>query len=173
MITSKQIFAVFEKYLTNKRVNTFRGDRELVIYENPTTSELQDIKRLGNKDHGDTPYIRFIADARPPQKIWVWDAYNGEHLTARSLIGLPSTYSAQTPWLLYGCCDSRGSKMILDDWDNKPSYSYNNLKFYDKFFTYNWNFLDKYMDKREFFDELEKWFNKCKKSQSLTNQKNI
>lgn len=167
MITSKKINFLLETYLTSKKVVTANGPRELVIYENPDTSERQDIILLAKKTQkgGSGPMIRIIADARPPQKVYVWDAYNAIHITAKPIIGLSSARSEQTPWLLYGNCVPKGMKFELISWDEKPSYR--NIKFFDNFFSYKWDWLNKYVDTTEYFDDIKRWVETYRKTQSF------
>jgi hypothetical protein len=156
MITSKQITKITENFLLSKRVHTFNGDRELAIYENPDTSERQDIILSAKKSQkgGSGIYIRFIADAKS-KKVYVWDAYEGDHVTGRNLIGLPSTNQSKTPWLLYGTGEPiSGYKLKFVTWDSKPLYS--EYKFYFDFLSYNWDWLSSYVDTKEFFDEIHK-----------------
>lgn len=156
MITSKQLQPLFETYLTSKRVHTFNGNRELVIYENPDTSERQDIVLSAKKSQkgGAGPYIRFIADANA-KKVYVWDGYEGDHITGRNLVGLPSTNQSKTPWLLYGTSEPVGSyKLKFVQWDSKPLYS--EYKFYFKFLDYDWEWLTRYIDIKDFFSEIHK-----------------
>jgi hypothetical protein len=164
MIDSTQIINLSEKYLTSKRVHTFNGDRELVIYVNPDTSERQDVILAAKKSQkgGSGPYIRFIADAKT-QNIYIWDGYDGDHVTGRNLIGLSAINQSKTPWLLYGTCEAVGSyKLRLVEWDSKPSYS--EYKFFFAFFDYDWKWLSKYVDTKEYFDDITRWISVYKKS---------
>jgi hypothetical protein len=156
MIISKQIITLTEKYLTSKRVHTFNGDRELVLYVNPDTSERQDIILSAKKSQkgGAGPYVRFIADAKA-KKVYVWDAYEGDHVTGRNLVGLPATNQSKTPWLLYGTGEPAGGyKLKFVAWDSKPLYS--EYKFYFAFLDYDWSWLSPYIDTKEFFAEIHK-----------------
>lgn len=153
MITSNKIIFLLEKYLTSKRMS---GDRELIIYENPDTNELHDLIMLAKKSQkgGSGPYLRFIADTKN-KKVYVWDSYEAEHTIGRSTIGLPSIDPIKTPWLLYGLCEPySGYKLKLIEWPSKPPYS--DTKFYTGLFNGDWNWLNRYIDTKEYFEYITK-----------------
>ena len=127
-------------------------------------SERQDITILAKKSQkgGSGPFIRIIANAKT-QKVYVWDAYDAEHTIGRSLVGLPSTDPAKTPWILYGTCKPRSGKFELFEWDSKPSYK--DIKFFDDFFSYKWDWLKPYVDTRDFFDDMHRWVADYRKTQ--------
>lgn len=162
MITSKQIL---EKFLSYKKISGL--DEPLSVFENPDTSERQDIIFSAKKTQkgGSGPYIRIIADAKT-QKVYAWDAFYAEHIVGRSVAGFPSIDPAKTPWILYGTCKPIGGyKFELVEWDSKPSYK--NFKFFSDFFSYNWTWLDKYVDTREYFSDMRRWIETYKKTQGM------
>jgi hypothetical protein len=68
VITSKQILNIIETYLTTKNISS----NDVVFYVNPSSSDYAELYKTG-------PYIRFLVDSRPPQKVYVWNGYITSH----------------------------------------------------------------------------------------------
>ena len=89
MITSEQIITLCEKYLTAGR----QRRNFIQVYENPTPADISELDKFAKKKYDeDLEEIRFLGDARPPQKLFIADAHYAIHadiveLLAKSIGG--------------------------------------------------------------------------------------
>jgi hypothetical protein len=138
MIIAKQIINLYEKY---SAIGSIRG-HAVTVYENPTSSDYINMRDETRKvyPHENPPYkitdVRFIADAKD-QKFYVVDATLAEHSTLRRLTKIPTT--GYIPYLLEGIASLSNGKL-----NARTVFPYTRDK--TKFFSYNWSFVDKYIN---------------------------
>jgi len=148
LITSKQIIELVEIYSTGFKVRSVF----VSVYENPTKSEIQEIISSTKKSQsGSFQDIRFIADGRPPQKLYMWDSYYSEHIKVLKLLKLPTS---RTPYVMTGGCSITGSGLKLV-WDNRPEEK-EDPDFFKKSSSYGWDWLGDYMDIKGYLPKLTK-----------------
>ena len=172
MITSKQINNLLEYYKESKKM----PNGNLEVFYNPDRSEILQLKRQSRtpKDF----YVRFIADARPPQKVYVFDANIAVHNDVLNLLSFPTRFN-ETPYLILGTGKVTDNGIInLFDVHflqaeilrlfSSPTKL---IKFYDTLFNYKWEWcnyyikgLTSYLDKeKEQFEATKKaWLNRNK-----------
>ena len=145
MIASKYIIKLSEIYIDSKK--TASGYTK--FFANPTKSDIVELTRDSTSDE-----LRFVADARLPQKVYVWDAYFISHQDARKILGLPiPDYSV--PYLINGHAKLQNGKIVSDGSDIIDiasitlTYKGKNWKEYQEFlgkvFSYDWKWLDTYI----------------------------
>jgi hypothetical protein len=125
------------------RARTFRGGY-VDVFVNPSQSEL--VKVASKK----TNRIRFTADNRSPQKVWVWDASKAIHYEMLPL--LAADRCDVYPYILGGVAELQGSNAVMIGWDNfyhlmnvMDSCSRENvIEFLSKLFSFDWSWLDLY-----------------------------
>jgi hypothetical protein len=164
MITSRQINKLFEEW--DRTVKD--GNKSIDLFLNPTSSDLKEIysKMSSNNPNKE---VRFIANAKAPQKVYMWDAALAVHYAIAYVLGLergPASFD-EPVFVFDGFGYLRGGKVI-------PVFSHGTAKNivdteyarfsgksktppkvipdwasdYDtleEFFKYNWNFIDRYV----------------------------
>ena len=174
MITSKQIINLCEEWSKS----TIAGGERVDIYENPGSSDITKIiKLIKHKEK----LIRFIADAKSPQKVYVWDSSLAVHSEIFSVLGYHFNDWMNLPNVLVGYGHITSGKIILGDefgsiesllgavsalcdfkspqpsWKKKYGKEISNVKKYlFALFEYNWSFLDKHISGSGPFIEKEK-----------------
>ena len=151
MITSKQIIKISEEYF--KPLKTGK-DLLASVFVNPGSSDITKIVMEAKQQKLPVTNARIIADARPPQKVYVWNAYSACHCDVRTLIGISSYSSDKYPYLLCGLCDIvSGNKLKLVHWDDLVMIR--DKDFFKKFFRYDWTWLERYMQASQFIKSIE------------------
>ena len=125
------------------KARIFRGGY-LDVFVNPSQSEL--IKVASKNSNR----IRFTADNRSPQKVWVWDASKSIHYEMLPLLG-PDRCDVY-PYILGGVSELQGSNAVMIGWDNfhhlmnlmDSSSRENVIEFWSRLFSYNWSWLNEY-----------------------------
>jgi hypothetical protein len=125
------------------KARTFRGGY-VDVFVNPSQSEL--VKVASKK----TNRIRFTADNRSPQKVWVWDASKAVHYEMLPLLG-PDRCDVH-PYILGGLAELQGPNAVMIGWDNffhvmnlmDSSSRQNVIEFLSKLFSYDWGWLNEY-----------------------------
>lgn len=144
MITSNKILKLSEEYL-----NTFKILKQpAVVYINPTQDEINKLiapqSRGGRSWPLGTGEIRFIADG-DRKKVYAWDSGLGLH--SDLLKNLNISFSSK---LIMGTAYSRvGQKPKMNGWE-----SFSIKKFYVPTFSMNWNWLEKYINCKEYLADL-------------------
>lgn len=147
MITSKYIINLSEEYFTSKSIN---GDA-VVLYVNPTAEDFTELYKDGVRE------IRWIADAKN-KKVYVFDARLAIHQEALRVFfnidwfNIFLNKSNQYFYLFLGgaklfnktSCGSPESAEV-DYLFTHPRYIPDHIDYLDKVFTYNWQWLDKYI----------------------------
>ena len=87
-------------YVNSKRLGS---NEELVVYENPTSSDIKEIVKdsIGTESKGQE--LRFSIDGLG-KKVYAWDAYCGAHPDAENLVGL-SEVIKKNLYFFQGYCD--------------------------------------------------------------------
>jgi hypothetical protein len=86
------------------KARTFRGGY-VDVFVNPSQSEL--VKVASKK----TNRIRYTADARSPQKVWVWDASKSIHYEMLPLLG--GDRCDVYPYILGGVSELQGPNAVM------------------------------------------------------------
>jgi hypothetical protein len=151
MITSKYIIELTEKY--NMLYNPGSGQTTTVIFENPTSSDFQDMVKT-SKDGGRTLFeLRFIADNKD-SKVYVADSWYVLHDQMKFALGFPPDSSFEkTPWLFDGVATYSGGKARMTTWDKfdvfitdrKHSSPELNEWIEETLYAYKWGWVDKYI----------------------------
>ena len=133
MITSKRITIISEKFLKYSK----RSNGVLEIYENPTLSDIVDMRKFAKKSNRELGDIRFIADDGH-KKLYIADAYIADHYTMTQIIGgIKVDYS--TPNVIGGVADGKSS--------GKPEIvSLFCLSGSSKFSDYDWSWIGQYLN---------------------------
>ena len=151
MITSKSILELFEVYIDSKK--TASGYTK--FFANPTKSDIVEMTELAFEDKKRVlEEIRFIAVAKLPSVVYVWDAYYISHQDARKILGL-SIPDYSVPYLINGHAKLQNGKIISDGSDviNIASLTLTHKgktwkecqEFLGKVFSYDWKWLDTYI----------------------------
>lgn len=145
MITSKYIIELSEIYIDSKK--TASGYTK--FFANPTKSDIVELTRDSKSDE-----LRFIAVAKLPPVVYVWDAYFIPHRDARKILGLP-TLDYGVPYIINGHAKLQNGKIVSDGSDIIDiasitlTYKGKNWKEYQEFlgkvFSYDWKWLDTYI----------------------------
>ena len=163
MIIAKEIINLCEEWSKS----TIAGGERVDIYENPGSSDITKIvKSIRHKEK----LIRFIADAKSPQKVYVWDSSLAVHSEIFKTLGYNFNDWMNLPNILVGYGHITSGKIILGDefgsiesllgavsalcdfkspqpsWKKKYGKEVSTVKKYlSDLFEYNWLFLDKYI----------------------------
>ena len=148
MIAVHDITKVSERCFTAR---IFRGYLEVFI--NPAQSEMRQV--ASEK----TNRIRFTADARSPQEVFVWDASKCIHYEMLPLLG--SDRCDVYPYILGGVAELQGSNAFMIGWDNffhltnllDSSSRENVVEFLTKLFSYDWSWLNQYFSATEYIEK--------------------
>ena len=129
MITSNQILEIFTGSGTSY-------GRSINIYENPTSSDFLLLSKEAKADNRKLDSIRFIANAKSPQKVYVADADICTHENMRRILKLPLMWSSRTRdyWLIDGLAVKTSSGAKFD-----------RCMLYVENFVYDWSFADRYI----------------------------
>ena len=125
------------------KARIFRGGY-VDVFVNPSQSEL--VKVASKK----TNRIRFTADTRSPQTVWVWDASKAIHYEMLPLLG--SDRCDIYPYILGGVAELQDSNVEMIGWDNfyhlmnlmDSSSRQNVIEFLSRLFSYDWTWLNEY-----------------------------
>jgi hypothetical protein len=129
MITSKQIIKFIEEYVTSKRL----GSQELVVYSNPTLSEIKKLTNDQAKYFGGLREIRFIIDVKH-QKIYCWTSSLAIHDTVFKILGFTPNFSLDYFTGVANCNHGKPFMVQSNDFfDTLMRYSFVNNKFPNKF----------------------------------------
>jgi hypothetical protein len=134
MITANKIL---ETYYSSKSL----GGNLVIVYENPTSSDFQDMKIQAKKrsQGSNIKTVRFIADAKN-QKFYVADAYVSTHTDMCSVLGLSSNY-LKDPNVVFGEAGLNGKMLDLFFYRTQIPGSSG----YKKSEKYNWLFIKDYI----------------------------
>ena len=182
MITSKYIIELLEDWSKSAKV---RGE-SVDIYENPGSTDIKEIlKSVKGKSSN---LVRFIADAKPPQKVYVVAGYYAIHDDMRKALGRGSINSEwkKIPYIIGGEGHIVNGQIILSPPEkysegesidrltdmisflgqlgpksitNSKDFIDINKPFIESIFSYDWSFVDKYISGfKEFLDSEKKEF---------------
>jgi hypothetical protein len=153
VITSNQIIQLSEVYISSKKI---LNGRKADIYENPTSSDITLMIKNAREENRTIEEVRFIADARSPQKVYVVESYDLTHLDLYNTLNLGvsgSGYyssSSKYPYFLNGVARISSGKLVMFSWDDFTlqigSKVPNVLDWFEKVFSYNWSFTDRYIN---------------------------
>jgi hypothetical protein len=124
------------------------GDEGFPIFINPDQSEL--------KECGDE--VRFIADAEH-KKVYAWDAFATIHNTIKNQLYLKDF----SPSMFWGLASKQGNRYILvtsDEFNNKVKLYRRDMlcqQFVDDVFTYDWSWVNKYIEVDKYFQYIKKF----------------
>jgi hypothetical protein len=95
MITSKRINTLLESYS-----NIFKiGSKTVMLYENPSSSDFVEMRKVAKEDNRNLDQVRFIASYQN-KKVYVWDAYLATHYSIREKLGLAT--DSIVPYIIDG-----------------------------------------------------------------------
>ena len=151
MITSKEIINISEEYL--KESKNLQGI-PIEIYINPTYQDFIDLSKSISKEKRNLNTVRFIADNRSPQKVYMADAYHVCHDDIRKMIGLSLDYK-NTPELFDGIARIVNNKVETVGWDKYDPFvktaagwhtsgDFVIQRWFDNTLKINWSWVDKY-----------------------------
>ena len=151
IITSKYIIELSEIYIDSKK--TASGYTK--FFANPTKSDIVEMTELAFEDKKRVlEEIRFVAVAKSPPVVYVWDAFYIPHRDARKILGLP-TPDYSVPYIINGHAKLQNGKIVSDGSDIIDiasitlTYKGKNWKEYQEFlrsvFSYKWDWLDTYI----------------------------
>jgi hypothetical protein len=141
MITAKQIIKFHEEYFGTKNVS----GRDVVIYKNPTLSDLTQIK---------SREVRFIANNKT-HEVFIWDANLAIHMNIwQTVTSVSLMTSDHYPNYLSGIAQISGGSLKITGWDMFKDFSKVfpsnrktmpvSVQYFTTVFSYNWSWLDKY-----------------------------
>jgi hypothetical protein len=185
MITSKQIIKISEEWFCNVK----NGNISASVYVNPGSSDIKELyKRAELANRAGSPAIRFIADSRSPQKVYVWDAYYAYHNDVSKVLGFsrPNEHLDEPPFVYDGYGKISSGKLIGNDTfattlnidnllnslevDNSRHLSNKQIKdridILRSIFSCNWTFIDRYIPgfnkiiekRKQKFVKVEKYY---------------
>ena len=132
MITSKEILNLFEDYSASGKSQ----GRHAEIYQDPTSSDYQELEKSAKRQKRVLEKIRFIADAKN-QKIYVADSYTCVHRDMLKILKLPLDFLTEThPYVKYGEAVLINGKLKGHFW-----LSSSNITSLD----FNWTWLSRYI----------------------------
>ena len=134
------------------KARIFRGGY-LDVFMNPSQFELVNVASKNSNR------IRFTADNRSPQKVWVWDASKSIHYEMLPLLG-PDRCDVN-PYILGGVAELQDSNAIMIGWDNfyhlmnlmNSSSRQNVIEFLSKLFSFDWTWLNEYFGVTEYIEK--------------------
>ena len=153
MIAVSDITQISDRHF---KARIFRGFVDVFI--NPSQPEI--IKVASKK----TNRIRFTADARSPQTVFVWDASKSTHYEMLPLLG-PDRCDIY-PYILGGVAEIQDPNTVMIGWDNffhltnllDSSSTKNVIEFLIKLFSYDWIWLNEYFWVTEYIDKRKMEF---------------
>ena len=150
MITSKQIIEISEEYNTRKNIS----GRDVVIYKNPTVSDLKEIQKLSVLQ--DMPEVRFVIN-RNDKGVYIWDSYLANHDQVYGVLHLDWFHRDTDLNVLFGHAYIKGNRLVPSSSDLRGMFYYviswiysknnveQNSKRLETFFGYDWSFADRYI----------------------------
>lgn len=169
MITANQTIQLAEEYLGVVKID----GKPVVVYKNPTSSDIQEIIKSFDKDNRHFR-VRFIIDLKT-KSVYVWDAYLAVHQQIWKS-GLLSQYSSESQ--LTGEALIKSNKLeflnsdillsfidmvtIVGRYDKPKTMKEKQDNWLVKFFNMDWSWSYKYISGlKEFIDkkrkELDNW----------------
>ena len=156
IIRAHDIIKISEEWYQAKSVRSNYID----VFINPSATE---IRKVASKD---SKRIRFTADARIPQKVFVWDAMKAIHYEMLSVVG--SDRIDSYPYIIGGVAEVQGSSVVMVGWDHsfhvmnllQSSSRGNVIEFLTKLFSYDWTWLNKYFKATDYINKRKSEFQK-------------
>ena len=150
MITSKHIIVILEEYATRKNIS----GRDVVIYKNPTVTDLKEIQKLSVLQ--DMPEVRFVIN-RNDKGVYIWDSYLANHDQVYGVLHLDWFHRDTDLNVLFGHAYIKGNRLVPSSSDLRGMFYYviswiyskkdseQNSKKLETFFGYDWSFADRYI----------------------------
>jgi hypothetical protein len=189
MITSKRIIQLVEEWFRDVK----NGNISASVYVNPGSSDIRELyKRAELANRAGFPAIRFIADSRSPQKVYVWDAYYAYHDDVSKVLGFsrPNEHLDEPPFVYDGYGKIVSGKLVgndtyattlnidklLDSLESNNGRHFSDKQIKDRIdilrtiFSCNWMFIDRYIPgfskiiekRKQKFVKIEKYYSTLK-----------
>ena len=130
------------------------GNLSTTIFENPTSTDFQEIVKTAKDEKRILDDLRFIADAKN-QKVYVADSWYVTHLILNKVLSLPSdSRFRENPWLLQGVAIYKNGGAHMVAWDKFDFYAREsgglsnpalNKWAKETLYTYKWGWADRYI----------------------------